>query len=75
MLCQYCDVTFEDAEYCNSLVNAAEVLTEEDLVNEKISDFTFEVGVETPVDIRTKIAVCLIHCKAKADKIRVCIRK
>ncbi|XP_046844489.1 general transcription factor 3C polypeptide 3-like isoform X1 [Xenia sp. Carnegie-2017] len=70
VLCQYCDVTFEDAEYCNSLVNAAEVLTEEDLVNEKISDFTFEVGVETPVDIRTKIAVCLIHCKAKADKIQ-----
>lgn len=60
-----------DSEYCNSLVNAAEVLSEEDLMKDRLSDYPFDVPEELPVDIRAKMSVCLIHSKAKPEKIQV----
>ena len=60
-----------DSEYCNSLVNAAEALSEEDLMKDRLSDYPFEIPDEIPVDIRAKMTICLIHCKANPEKIQV----
>ncbi|CAB4002203.1 general transcription factor 3C polypeptide 3-like [Paramuricea clavata] len=70
VICQYCNIQFVDSEYCNSLVNAAEVLSEEDLMKDRLSDYPFDVPEELPVDIRAKMSVCLIHSKAKPEKIQ-----
>ena len=60
-----------DSEYCNSLVNAAEVLSDEDLSKDKLSDYSFHAPEDLPVDIRAKMTICLIHCKAKLEVIQV----
>ena len=60
-----------DSEYCNSLLNAAEALSEEDLMKDKLSDYPFGVPEDLPVDIRAKMTICLIHCKAKPAMIQV----
>ena len=71
VICQYCNVLFVDSDYGNSLVNAAEALTEEDLMKDRLCDYSFETPEELPVDIRAKMAVCLIHHKAKSEKVQV----
>jgi hypothetical protein len=59
-----------DSENCISPINA-EALSEEDLIEERLSDYPFEMPDELPVDIRAKMAICLIHCKANSEKIQV----
>lgn len=60
-----------NSDYGNLMVNASETLSEEDLMKDKLCDYPFEVPEELPVDIRAKMIVCLIHCKAGPDKIQV----
>lgn len=40
-------------------------------MKDRLSDYPFTVPEELPVDIRAKMAVCLIHNNAKSEIIQV----